>query len=151
MNSNEQTNTFYDHFSRDNPTAIGEQLKRKFLEKVFNFIRPADGAKVLEIGPGRGMFANICFKNNIDYYAVEPNDKLAEALEKKGAKVARQTVPPIPQIAEGFDAIFMINSMEHMDTMKDALQVTKEARKLLSPNGWFVVVSPDFLSFRHHR
>jgi len=42
----------------------------------------------------------------------------------------------------------MINVMEHMNSMADALQITQQIRKVLRPGGRFVVCSPDYLNWR---
>ena len=56
------------------------------------------GDKVLEIGPGRGAFADLCLERSIQYTAIEPNPHLAESLESRGAEVVRALVPPLPEM-----------------------------------------------------
>jgi hypothetical protein len=40
--------------------------------------------------------------------------------------------------------------MEHMNSMKDALQITQQIREVLKPKGKFVICSPDYLNYRHN-
>lgn len=149
MAQNKATDTFYDHFSRDKPTKLGNWLVNSMSRRVFEFAQIAPGCSVLEIGPGRGAFADICLEKNIEYWAIEPNEKMAEALEKRGAKIVRQMVPHIPDLGRTFDVV-VIHVMEHMDTMSAALQLTKEIYELLSARGKFVISSPDYFNWRHH-
>jgi SAM-dependent methyltransferase len=80
--------------------------------------------------------------------AIEPNEAMAVALEQKGAKVIRTTVPPLPALDRKFDAVVMLSVMEHMNTFPDAMEVTRQVRDVLQPGGLFVVYSPDYLNWR---
>ncbi len=75
---------------------------------------------------------------------------MAKALETRGVKVIRQMVPPLGEIDKKFDAVVMINLMEHMDTMAAALQLSKEIHEVLKPGGRVVICSPDYINWRCH-
>ena len=141
---------FYDHFHQDSPTAIGSRITVAFSNKIFNYVKIEPHKSVLEIGPGRGVFADICLEKGIEYCAVEPNQQMAASLEKRGANVIRAMVPPLPDLAKEFDVVVMINAMEHMNSMQDALQLTGQIRDVLKPKGRFVICSPDYLNLRHN-
>lgn len=146
-----ETDTFFDHFSReDKPTAMGSRLVQALAMKIFRFLGPAQGGSVLEIGPGRGDFADICLREGIDYFAVEANHQMAESLKSRGAGVILAMVPPLPELDRKFDAAVMINVMEHMNSMADALQITQQIRNVLKPGGKFVICSPDYLNWRRN-
>ena len=145
-----QKNTFYDHFCQDKPTKLGKHLVQAFSKKVFEFAQIKKGGSVLEIGPGRGIFADICLENNIEYFAVEPNQQLAASLEKRGSHVIRAMVPPLPAIDKDFDGVVMINVMEHMNSMQEALQISRQISRVLKPKGRLVICSPDYLNLRHN-
>jgi len=150
MANNEQKALFCDHFRQDKPTMFGSWLVRSMSKRIFEFAKIQQGCSVLEIGPGRGVFADICISNGIEYWAIEANDKMAQALEKRGVNVLRNLVPPVPTIERTFDVVVMINVIEHMDTMTAALQVATQAYKLLNPQGRFVIYSPDYINWKHH-
>jgi SAM-dependent methyltransferase len=141
---------FYNHFHQDSPTGIGSRITRAFSKKIFKYAEIEQGRSALEIGPGRGVFADICLEKGIKYCAIEPNKQMAASLEKRGADVTCAIVPPLPQVGRDFDVVVMINVMEHMNSMRDALQVTQEVRKALKPKGRFVICSPDYLNLRHN-
>ena len=142
--------TFYDHYNLDKSTGFGRWLVVGVSERIFEFAGIRPGSSVLEIGPGRGVFAGICLDKGVDYRAIEPNDEMANALEKRGIDVTRDIIPPIPQMGKTFDFVVMNSVMEHMDTMSAALEVTKGVHKLLNPGGRFVIYVPDYANWRHH-
>ncbi len=141
--------TFYDHYSRNKPTRIGGRLVDRTCQQIFDFAQIKQGASVLEIGPGRGAFADLCRSRGVEYWAIEPNDKMADALEERGVKVIRSIVPPIPDLGRSFDMVLMNNVLEHMDTMTTALTLAEQIYKLLNPGGRFVIYSPDYINFGH--
>ena len=141
---------FYDHFHQDSPTGIGSRITVAFSKKIFNYVKIEPHQSVLEIGPGRGVFADICLEKSIEYFAVEPNQQMAVSLEERGANVIRAMVPPLPDLAKEFDVVVMINAMEHMNSMQDALQLTGQIRDVLKPKGKLVICSPDYLNLRHN-
>ncbi len=150
-NQNNEPDTFFDHFCReDKPTKMGMRLVKALSRRIFRYAEIASGGSVLEIGPGRGVFADICLEKGIEYFAVEPNQQMAASLEKRGANVIRAMVPPLPAIDKEFDAVVMLAVMEHMNSMQDALQISRQIREVLKPRGKFVICSPDYLNWRHN-
>ncbi len=150
-NQNNEPDTFFDHFGReDKPTKMGIRLVKALSRRIFRYAEIASGTNILEIGPGRGVFADICLEKGIEYCAVEPNQQMAASLEKRGANVIRAMVPPLPEIDKSFDTVVMINVMEHMNSMQDALQISRQIREVLKPKGKFVICSPDYLNWRHN-
>jgi SAM-dependent methyltransferase len=140
---------FFDHFSReDKPTGIGMRLVKALAQRIFDYMQVGPGSSILEIGPGRGDFADICLKEGMDYSAIEANRQMAESLEERGATVISAMVPPLPALERKFDAVVMINVMEHMNSMADALQITQQINQALKPGGKFVICSPDYLNWR---
>ena len=126
------------------------RLVRALARKIFAYAGIAPGQSVLEIGPGRGDFADICLERGVEYSAIEANRQMAESLEKRGANVVRAMVPPLPALDKTFDAVIMINVMEHMNSMENALQITRQIRDVLKPEGKFVICSPDYLNWRRN-
>ena len=141
---------FYDHYSKDRPTRFGRWLVAGVSERIFEFARIGQGCRLLEIGPGRGAFADICLSKGVDYYAIEPNEEMADALQERGINVVRSIIPPIPAMERTFDVVVMNSVMEHMDTMTAALEVSKGVLELLNPGGRFVIYVPDYANWRHH-
>lgn len=141
---------FYDHFQRDQPTRAGARLSSAMCRRIFDFAGVTRGKRVLEIGPGRGAFADICLGSGVEYAAIEANQSLADSLRRRGAQVVEARVPPLPPLDGKFDFVVMINVMEHMNDMRDALQLAQQIRERLTSGGKLVVCSPDYLNLRAH-
>lgn len=142
--------TFYDHYNQDKSTKLGRWLVVGVSERIFEFAGIRQGSRVLEIGPGRGVFADICLNRGVEYWAIEPNEEMANALQERGINVARDIIPPIPKLQQTFDVVVMNSVMEHMDTMSAALDVAKGVYELLNPGGRFVIYVPDYANWKHH-
>ena len=146
-----ELDSFFNHYSKQGrPTEVGMKLVRGAAAKIFKFAQAHKATSILEVGPGRGAFADLCLGRGIDYLAIEANETMAKALEKKGARVIRTTVPPLPSVDKDFDLAVIINVMEHLNSMRDALDVTSQVFKVLRPGGKFVVCSPDYLNWRRN-
>jgi SAM-dependent methyltransferase len=143
-------NTFYEHYHQDKPTKAGARLSVAMCRRVFDFAGVTRGKRVLEIGPGRGPFADVCLGCGVEYVAVEANKAMADSLRSRGAEVVEARVPPLPPLDGKFDFVVMINVMEHMNDMREALQLAGQIREHLNPGGGLVVCSPDYLNLRVH-
>lgn len=143
-----KNDSFYDHFHRDKPTKAGARLSSAMCRRIFDFAGVTRGKRVLEIGPGRGAFADLCLNSGVRYAAVEANKPLADSLRSRGAEVIESLVPPLPPLEGKFDFVVMINVMEHMNGLPEALAVARQIREVLESGGKFVVCSPDYLNLR---
>ncbi len=149
--SEETTGAFFDHLRKaQQPTGWGMRLVRRAAERILAFADVPPGSSVLEIGPGRGDFAELCIERQLEYYGVEPNAGLAELLRNRGANVVCARVPPLPAFERKFDVVAMISVMEHMSGLEQALEVACQVRSMLNPGGKFVIHCPDYLSWRRH-
>jgi SAM-dependent methyltransferase len=142
---------FFDHLRQaGEPTGVGLRLVRRAAQRMLAFAEVPPGSRILEIGPGRGEFAELCLGQKMEYHAVEPNAGLAESLRRKGADVICARVPPLPALARSFDLVAMVNVMEHMNGLERALDIACQIRGVLKQGGKFLIHSPDYLSWRSH-
>lgn len=142
--------SFYDHFVLDKPTRMGSWLAKSLCRQVFTHAEVKPPCSVLEIGPGRGLFADLCLQNGTEYSAVEANRQMAASLEQRGAQVVCEKAPPLPHLGKQFDVVVMINVLEHMNSTQDALQIASQIRDVLKPRGRLVICSPDYLNLRRN-
>ncbi|MCU0915293.1 MAG: class I SAM-dependent methyltransferase [Planctomycetes bacterium] len=143
------TDAFFDHLRKaQQPTAVGLRFVRRAAAHVLAFAAVPPGSRVLEIGPGRGELAELCLARKMEYHAIEPNAGLADALRQKGATVTCARVPPLPALEGTFDLVAMVNVMEHMSGLEQALDISCQIRQVLKPGGKFLIHSPDYLSWR---
>lgn len=144
-----RTDTFFDHLQKaERPTALAMRFMRRAFERMLSFAEVVPDSRILEIGPGRGEFAEICLERKLEYHAIEPNPGLAESLRGRGADVVCARVPPLPALDQQFDLVVMVNVMEHMSGMEQALDIACQVRQVLKPGGKFLVHCPDYLSWR---
>jgi SAM-dependent methyltransferase len=145
------TDAFFDHLRKaQRPTKLGMRFVRGAARRVLAFADVAPGSSILEIGPGRGDFAELCLERKMQYHAIEPNAQLAASLREKGASVTCARVPPLPALERKFDLVVMVNVMEHMNGLEQALDISCQVRQVLNPGGKFLIEAPDYLNWRHH-
>jgi SAM-dependent methyltransferase len=107
-----------------------------------------DRRAVLEIGPGKGMFASfLTTSHSIEYKAYEPEPSLFAMLKESGCNVVQQSVPPIPEENEQFHAIAMLNILEHLPSIQVTEDLLKECRRVLKPHGILFIVVPSYLDW----
>ena len=63
---------------------ILKKIKYTFLDKKIN---------LLEIGPGKGNFAEFCVKNNINYFGIEQSKLIGKELIQKGFNIKIFSIP----------------------------------------------------------
>jgi len=140
---------FFDHLRKaEQPTGLGLRFVQRASEQILAFAEVAPGSSILEIGPGRGALAELCLGQGMEYHAIEPNAGLAEALRQRGANVVCARVPPLPALDRKFDLVVMVNVMEHMNGLEQALDTACQVRQVLGPAGKFLIHAPDYLSWR---
>jgi len=142
--------SFYDHFTQQEkmPTKIGLNLVRRTDKKIFNILKGLIKQKdisILEIGPGRGLFADICRNKGVEYVAIEVNPTLSDNLEKQGFKVLKAKVPPISVKSNEFDIVYMNQVFEHMNNIEMAQELIDESCRVLKKGGILCIISPDYL------
>jgi len=150
MPMDREKTTFYDHFAQDRPTKLGAWLVQGVSRRIFEFSGIRKGDRVLEIGPGRGVFTALCLQAGAEYQAIEPNQEMADRLRHRGVNVVNAIVPPMPDLGDAFDVVIMNSVIEHMNTMVDALELSKQVLTVLKPGGRFVLYAPDYANWRHH-
>jgi SAM-dependent methyltransferase len=72
------------------------------------------------------------------------------ALNCAAGQVVSAVVPPVPDLGGTFDVVVMNSVIEHMNTMVDALELSKQVLAMLRPGGRFVLYAPDYANWRHH-
>jgi len=139
---------FYDHFLKSTTASvsqIGEKIvnfQNKFFLGLLRKHFEKENISLLEIGPGKGYFADSCSKNNIEYTAIEANKLMASKLKEKGFRVYCQRVPPIC-VKEKFDVVFMSQVLEHINTPLIAEELIKNCFSILREDGLIIISSPD--------
>lgn len=146
--------TFYDHFSQKEKrsTRMGLRLvkyrDRRILKILLKNAKNKDDIDLLEVGPGRGIFYEVCKEEKINYTAMEVNPTLADNLKKRGARIIRTKVPPLSLESNRFDIVFMNQLFEHMNSLKQAQSLMEEYFRVLKKGGLLTIISPDYLAWK---
>jgi SAM-dependent methyltransferase len=140
---------FYDFYLNRPAGKLAKFQAQRLIPKL---AKPAlkglkENPKVLEIGVGRGDFAQ--YLKNADYIGIEANKTLCGRLNEKGFNVICAQVPPFPSELEkgSFDLVVMCHIFEHFMDYKEALKVLGEIFDLLKPGGRLLLFHPDYLDW----
>jgi SAM-dependent methyltransferase len=96
---------------------------------------------VLEIGCGVGNLMEMLEDNGFNVFGVEPSKQAEEEAWIKGLNVANYNLNGfVKKCKRKFDAIIMINVLEHVENPFDTLE---KAKTLLKPGGLLVVQVPN--------
>lgn len=139
---------FFDNFFKLRPTAFGEWLQTEKARQMFERLRTHldQPRRMLEIGPGRGEFADFCLRAGIEYYAMEANIDQAQNLHRRGAEVMVGFAPPLPLRNIDFDAVVAWSVLEHMPDFVAANRFLAEMVRLTRPGGLIGVNCPDLVA-----
>lgn len=143
--------SFYDNYSsRGKVTAVGKGIISRFNNLVYKnineLVSKSKDPKILEIGGGKGSFAQLLKSKGYDYVGIEPNSKLAKQLSKFG-KVYEQLTPPVDIKDKNFDVIYFSNVIEHIPQHL-AFDLLIDLHKYLKEDGYIVVISPNYLDMK---
>ena len=144
----------YDFYAEKKVTSIGARingLATVKLARMFSaglHLSAKDKPSVLEIGPGQGLFASrLKDLMAVAYKAYEPERLLYEKMLSQGFSVVNSTVPPIPDHNDQFDAVALINVLEHMPGTTAAEELLKEIGRVLKKTGMLFIVVPNYLDW----
>jgi len=121
---------------------IDEIRKINFL-KIINYIETQNIKKILEIGPGSGLFLKMINKKKINICAIEPGEKEYKKLKKNKFKIMHKAFPcRIKKFKKKFDLIIFNDVFEHLriDKIKESIKLIDE---FLSQNGKLILNLPN--------
>ncbi len=106
----------------------------------------APKGRLLDIGAGSGILLEEALNLGYQAEGIDPSDWLTQQGRKRGF-IVHEGVLPHPQANGPYDVATLIDVIEHVSNPMDVL---KEIRKVLSPNGYLFVVTPDVSSIAAH-
>lgn len=136
--------SYFDIIFDKKVTGLGKFFMRVTSKQNLNKLRKFRTIKsLLEIGPGRGYMARYCVSQNLDYTAIECNQKLCDFLKKDNIKSINALVPPFPPNIGSYDAVVASHVLEHMSTFKEAVSFVNGIHQILNEDGLVLIISPD--------
>ena len=124
------------------------RVKRR-VNEMLKKIGDSNGAKVLELGCGTGIFTEQLAMRNINITALDISlDLLGSAKNKQGvSKILAADAESLPFRAGSFDFVVGVSILHHLDIGKSL----REIRRVLKPGGLFVCTggsnNPDYMVF----
>jgi len=136
---------FYDFFSKQTTTRLGERWMRQAAESILTEVSAAVSPleKVLELGPGWGALAQVCHKRGLSYTAVDANLKLLRRIQP--VKGICALFPPFPLRDAVCDVVVASHVIEHCNGLAQAQALLSEMFRIVRTGGCIVIVSPDLL------
>lgn len=101
---------------------------------------PPKGAKVLDIGTAGGAFLDAAKKFGYDAHGMEPSADLVARGKARGLQIEQGTIDKHTFEQGSFDMVCLWDVIEHLPDPQAALV---EIRKLLKPDGIFLINYPD--------
>ncbi len=142
----------YQFFAQKKVTPIAKVIARNMHKKLFElFLKHFNNSdkNILEIGPGLGRFSSLLNTiPEIHYKGYEPESILCKNLKEQGLEIVQGTVPPIAEKDNTFNAIVMLNVLEHMKGLLEAQHIAAELHRTLAPHGIAFVTFPNFLDWK---
>lgn len=133
-------------------TASQVRHDRAALRRLANLRRlisapDAGPPRLLDVGCSNGSFMLVASSLGWSVEGVEPSPKAAAAARSAGLTVHAGFLEDVSLPAASFDAICLIEVMEHL---RDAVAMLATCRKLLRPGGVILVTTPNASSWTAH-
>ena len=130
---------------QDDEYLMEEASRRKTCRMVLKRIEKLKRrGKLLEIGCANGLFLDEAKKSGWETYGIEPSKWAANhAKQTLGLNVTQGTIEDAQYPERTFDAVVMLDVIEHLNSPKSALE---KARSLLKNDGILYLSTPDISS-----
>ena len=139
----EYRNHYYDNYGA---AEIDGKRDKLFLEILRSFEKIIQTGKILDVGTGCGFFLQFAKERGWKVRGLDPSTKSVDiAKNKNNLDVTLGTLKEFKS-NEKFDIITFINALDHSAQPWKEIQL---ARKLLKPNGFIFIRSPN--GFLHSR
>lgn len=143
-------NYYSEYLTLRKPNSVGERMLRKWhaslLQCAVNDLAISEGARILEIGAGHGIFAVVARDAGLSYDFVDISKSVCDFMSTLGFSGHCGELAAAPSSFSDYDLIWMSHVLEHSTSWSTARALVDEASKRLRQGGNVVVVSPDLLS-----
>lgn len=108
-------------------------------ERIEHYVRRG---RLLDIGCGRGFFLRNFVGGSIDYFGVEPRQRISQEAKRRVGqdKIFCGTLKEAGFPDSHFDSITMINLIEHLPSPREALE---EGNRIMKGNGILLIETPN--------
>lgn len=118
-------------------------VHERFLQFFLEVVDPQQPKMVLDVGTGRGAFAQTLQRAGFSVQACDlhPEKFLCDGIACKQADITQH----LPYADNTFDALVAIEVVEHLP---DHTRFFRECRRVLKPHGKMLLSTPNILSFK---
>lgn len=146
-------NDYYSEYLKSRrPNKLGETWLRKWhgrmLARIISDLNIPVDARILEVGPGHGYFAEAAVQAGLNYCYADISEAIHLEMQKRRIVGYLGPLNGLSGEAANFDVVYMSHILEHSTSWADARDLTESAYKRLRPGGLIVVISPDISSYR---
>ena len=100
----------------------------------------APGKRICDVGCGPGTLLQEAKRGGYEVFGIEPNSRCHRFLAEKNIAFAGDFFPLKEPLGKVFDAVFLLNTLEHL---RDPAFVVKEIKQTLKPGGLIYVSVPN--------
>ncbi|MAE13376.1 hypothetical protein CMO92_02315 [Candidatus Woesearchaeota archaeon] len=126
-----------------------------FAKKIITIAKPKKEDKILDIGGGTGLIAEILLKQCNNVTVLDPSKEMLKKITSKKIKKIRATLQKNPLKKNSFDIITCVDSFHHLtnkykkkDHEKIIDQSIKEILRILKKKGTLLMIEFDPTSFQ---
>jgi len=132
-------------YSLCGPTKCGTAIRTKQERTIIDCITRdlKEGGRILEVGTGRGEFAELVKIRGFRYVGIEPSTQMRKALLERGFEILEDPVPTIKLEDESVDLVHSNAVIEHLNDYSTVLNYFGEAWRVLKPGGLITSVVPN--------
>lgn len=120
-------------------------LQTYLARTIENYMRQDNLKKVLDVGTGTGHLVKFLNERGFDAHGCDSSQQailIAQKINKK-AKIKKASADKLPYKNSSFDLVSAISVIEHL-TKRQSREFIKEAKRVLKPNGYIFLVTPNF-------
>ena len=134
----------YDDGGQTKSDYFNENKKRDIAKLEFDFVAtlPAENRKLLDIGAGAGIFAEVAAENDWSVTAVDPAIDIDRLKNNPNIRAIKGTTAQMPK-GELFDVITLWDVVEHA---MNPTELIYDANKYLREDGWIVLETGNYKS-----
>ena len=124
-----------------------DHLEPHIAESIRIFMKDNKLKKVLDVGCGTGRLVKFLNDNDISAIGCDIYEQALIAARKIYDKntIIKAAATKLPFKKHSFDLISSISTIEHL-TKKETIEFINEAKRVLIPNGFIFIVTPNFAS-----
>lgn len=139
--SAEELEKYYESENYNRTTYLSPITAKRYHELLDGFEKYRNTNKLLDIGTGAGLFAQIAVERGWEVFGTELTQEAVDDCSNKGIKMFKGQLDEAHFEDNMFDVITCIETIEHLN---NPLMLVKEMHRITRPNGMVYITTPNF-------